>query len=270
MFRCGFAGHQAVQGLHGVETLAMILNPSAESGLSTPEPLGQRMHRPHRGHALRDGPCLAHDLLHGVAPAQHHPHGPVPAEAPVQVSTRSPMPARPAKVSGRAPSATPRRLISASPRVMSAATALCPSSRPAADTRRQCDHILRAPPSSTPPRPGWCRRGSGRSGRGLCSQARLPVVAGHHHGGRSPSHHLARKARPDRTHCRFACARGRASAKISSMRRSVATSIPFEAETTSASGGKKRAAFASSAAEYCTGQTHTTASAPSGPPPASW
>src|SRR5690606_6073781 len=40
---------------------------------------------------------------------------------PVHVSTRSPIPARPAKVSGSAPSFTPRRVISARPRVISAA-----------------------------------------------------------------------------------------------------------------------------------------------------
>ncbi|KAB2889682.1 MAG: FAD-dependent oxidoreductase, partial [Burkholderiaceae bacterium] len=42
---------------------------------------------------------------------------------PVAVSTRSPRPDRPMKVSARAPSARPRRVISARPRVMSAARA---------------------------------------------------------------------------------------------------------------------------------------------------
>ena len=57
--------------------------------------------------------------------------GPVPgrrcgcgSELPVQVSTRSPMPERPARVSRRAPQATARRVISAMPRVMSAAVEL--------------------------------------------------------------------------------------------------------------------------------------------------
>src|SRR5512143_800272 len=44
--------------------------------------------------------------------------------APVAVSTRSPRPASPAKVSGSAPMVTPRRVSSASPRVMRAARGL--------------------------------------------------------------------------------------------------------------------------------------------------
>src|SRR6185312_3852061 len=49
---------------------------------------------------------------------------------PVHVSTRSPMPASPANVAGSAPSATPSRVISASPLVMRAARALNPSPSP--------------------------------------------------------------------------------------------------------------------------------------------
>src|SRR3989449_5722404 len=49
---------------------------------------------------------------------------------PVAVRMRSPIPASPAKVAGSAPSATPNRVISASPRVMSAARVLYPSPSP--------------------------------------------------------------------------------------------------------------------------------------------
>ena len=47
-------------------------------------------------------------------------------EVEVQVSTRSPMPHRPANVSLRAPSALPKRSISAMPRAISAARAFWP------------------------------------------------------------------------------------------------------------------------------------------------
>ena len=70
--------------------------------------------------------------------------------SPVQVSTRSPRPLRPASVSRRPPSAHASREISASPRVMSAAIALCPSPglrrRPAAIAIT----FFSAPPISTP------------------------------------------------------------------------------------------------------------------------
>jgi hypothetical protein len=55
---------------------------------------------------------------------------------PVQVSTRSPTPERPARVSRRPPQATARRVISAMPRVMSAAAELWPRPTPRRRRRR--------------------------------------------------------------------------------------------------------------------------------------
>jgi hypothetical protein len=60
------------------------------------------------------------------------------------------MPASPAKVIGSAPSATPSLVISASPRVNSAARALCPSPRPSSIPAPSAITFFRAPPSSTP------------------------------------------------------------------------------------------------------------------------
>ena len=60
------------------------------------------------------------------------------------------MPARPAKVSGSAPIASPSRVISARPRVISAARGLCPMPRPSAIPAATAITFLSAPPSSTP------------------------------------------------------------------------------------------------------------------------
>src|SRR5438128_5318719 len=69
---------------------------------------------------------------------------------PVAVSRRSPMPARPANVAGSAPSATPSRVISASPRVSSAARVLCPNPSPSRMPAASAITFLSAPPNSTP------------------------------------------------------------------------------------------------------------------------
>ena len=60
----------------------------------------------------------------------------------VHVATRSPSPARPANVIGSPPSATPSRVSSASPRVISAACVLSPYPSPAAVPDRDGDHVL--------------------------------------------------------------------------------------------------------------------------------
>src|SRR6266566_1884757 len=63
---------------------------------------------------------------------------------PVAVRMRSPIPASPAKVAGSAPSATPRRVISASPRV------LWPIPRPSRIPAARATTFFSAPASSTP------------------------------------------------------------------------------------------------------------------------
>src|SRR5437762_778863 len=70
--------------------------------------------------------------------------------APVAVRIKSPMPASPAKVNGSAPRATPSRVISARPRVISAARVLLPSPNPSRMPAATAITFLSAPPSSTP------------------------------------------------------------------------------------------------------------------------
>ena len=72
------------------------------------------------------------------------------ALAPVQVRTRSPMPARPPMVSGWAPRATASRVISLRPRVISAARPLQPKFRPSLMPHASARTFFSAPPSSTP------------------------------------------------------------------------------------------------------------------------
>src|SRR5436309_7336795 len=69
---------------------------------------------------------------------------------PVAVRMRSPSPASPAKVAGSAPSATPNRVISASPRVISAARVLWPIPSPSRIPAASATTFLSAPASSTP------------------------------------------------------------------------------------------------------------------------
>ena len=59
------------------------------------------------------------------------------------VTIRSPIPASPENVSGRAPDASPSRTISARPRVISAALPLSPMPEPVDGARAERDHVLR-------------------------------------------------------------------------------------------------------------------------------
>ena len=70
--------------------------------------------------------------------------------APVQVSTRSPIPARPARVSRCPPRAVASRVISARPRVIRAAMVFEPSPSPSHAPAAIAMTFFTAPPSSTP------------------------------------------------------------------------------------------------------------------------
>ena len=60
------------------------------------------------------------------------------------------MPLSPAKVSGIAPQATPNRVISANPRVTSAAFALSPNPMPSQTPAAMATTFFNEPPNSTP------------------------------------------------------------------------------------------------------------------------
>ncbi len=68
----------------------------------------------------------------------------------MHVAIRSPTPASPAKVSGCAPAATPRRVISARPRVMIPALAESPKPSPSTVPAASATTFFSAPASSTP------------------------------------------------------------------------------------------------------------------------
>ncbi len=68
----------------------------------------------------------------------------------VQVAIISPMPASPAKVSGLPPSAAPKRLISASPRVIKAARVLSPAPSPSPIPTAMAMMFFSTPPNSQP------------------------------------------------------------------------------------------------------------------------
>ena len=69
--------------------------------------------------------------------------------SPVHVSTRSPIPERPAKVSGRRRAPTPTRMISASPRVMRAAIEFWAKPSPYDMPAAMAITFFSAPPIST-------------------------------------------------------------------------------------------------------------------------
>ena len=68
----------------------------------------------------------------------------------MQVNTRSPIPARPAKVASWAPRASPSRAISAKPRVIRAARALCLKPSPSLTPAARAITFFNAPPTSIP------------------------------------------------------------------------------------------------------------------------
>ena len=70
--------------------------------------------------------------------------------AELQVSDRSPSPESPASVSARAPIATASRVISAKPRVISAARAEAPSPAPSTMPQAMAITFFSAPPSWAP------------------------------------------------------------------------------------------------------------------------
>jgi hypothetical protein len=68
----------------------------------------------------------------------------------LQVASRSPRPERPAKVSGRPPMATPRRVSSASERVTISARVFSPTPKPAAMPAAMANTFLSGPAISAP------------------------------------------------------------------------------------------------------------------------
>ena len=186
---------------------------------------------------------------------------------PVVVSTRSPMPARPAKVSGSAPSATPSRVISASPRVMSAARGLWPSPRPSRMPAATAITFLSAPPSSTPMTSSseyTRKRGVAKS---CCASRAAGLVArGGHDRGRLARHTSAAKLGPESAANR-AC--GRHSANTCDMSASVSVSMPLVALTTSVPGATAPRPCVTTARTAWLGGAETTTSAPRTASPAS-
>ena len=117
---------------------------------------GQVQHRPAALDALGG--------LAGALPAPPRASSPRPSFSPkvrlrdsgeLQVATRSPRPARPANVVSSAPSASPSRAVSASPRVISEARVLSPKPSPSAMPQASAMTFFTAPPSSQPTTSGF-------------------------------------------------------------------------------------------------------------------
>ena len=157
---------------------------------------------------------------------------------PVQVSTRSPRPARPAKVAGWRPQ--PRRRAARSrrgPRVIRAARAFSPSSSPSTSpVAMAITFLTRARRARRPPRRGSCTARSAGAARRRCRSERdaaRPTTATTSAVGRPWATSRANDG-PEST----ATGRpGSRSARSSDMRRPCCGSRPFVADTSSASRG---------------------------------
>ena len=155
---------------------------------------------------------------------------------PVAVSTRSPKPDRPMNVSARAPRATPRRVISAKPRVISAARAFSPRFRPSAMPVAMASTFFTAPPTSTPigSVEVYTRRLSEWKAATACSAKAVSRLAATRAVGWPNATSLA-KLGPDSTPLR-AC--GRKASAISWPRRPLPFSKPLHNHSAAASSGK--------------------------------
>src|ERR1051326_4027989 len=122
--------------LMGISTLCLRARPTAAFVVRTPS---------------ATMPCMPATISGSLRPRPNStPTLRLRDSPPVHVRTRSPMPERPARVSRRAPQATARRVISARPRVIRAATVLWPRPRPSQIPAAMAITFLSAPPSSTP------------------------------------------------------------------------------------------------------------------------
>ena len=119
-------GHEVGRGRRPSITAPTI----AAIGISTPWCARELEHRTGGPHALGDHRRVTEDLVERTAPAELDTDPRLRLCSLVHVATRSPTPASPANVSGSPPTATPRRVSSASPRVMSAASRVVAEAEP--------------------------------------------------------------------------------------------------------------------------------------------
>ena len=116
--------------------------------------------------------------------------------APLQVRTRSPMPASPAKVSRCPPKAQTSRVISARPRVSNAATVFAPKPSPSQTPAAMAITFFSAPANSTPITSSLVyRRNVGPENSCLQLGGKRGVARGDHDGRRVASSDFAREGR---------------------------------------------------------------------------
>ena len=101
----------------------------------------------------------------------------------MHVARRSPSPASPPKVTTWPPMAVPRRAISASPRVMTAARVLSPVPSPSAMPEAMAMTFLSAPATSQPTTSGLVYTRNRRVQKTCCRRRRDGLVAHGQHGG---------------------------------------------------------------------------------------
>ena len=181
--------------------------------------------------------------------------------APPQVNTRSPRPERPAKVSARAPLAMPSRVISARPRVISAARALSPRRSPSTMPQAIARTFFTAPPISTPTgssdRYGRKRRlPSAAMNTRAAPASRLAIVIA----SRQLACELGRKARPRERRHRVAQGTIRLPARTWSS--AIRSLIPLAHSSSGTLDSRCEESAASASRRNCAGTTTTTASAP--------
>ena len=180
---------------------------------------------------------------------------------PVQVTTRSPRPLKPASVSRRPPAAHASRVTSARPRVISAARAFWPRPRPSATPDAMAMTFFIAPPISTPITSSlpYRRRYGLRNSAWTSSVAGASADAASTAVGSCCATSIAKLGPDSTTTGRPAPA---SSATTSDMRSSVSVSSPFAALTSTTPDGICGAAARTTPRQPCDGIARTITSAP--------
>src|SRR5437899_2181639 len=175
---------------------------------------------------------------------------------------RSPTPAMPRNVSGFAPRVTPSRVISASPRVMSAARAFGPNSRPSQAPVATAITFLKAPPICTPTGSALAYvRKVGAWSRGWSARAAWRSRAASTTSVGRPRATSRAKLGPDRKTTRSAATSGIVSASTSDMSLRLRSSMPLVATTTTACAAILADRPAVTRRRCCEGGTRSTTSA---------
>jgi hypothetical protein len=144
------ACHEGADGVGGGAAFVEGAAQFFQDGSLDPETLRQAAGGGGGRDALRGLVEIPQGAFQRLPAGEGKPEAVIAAEGAVGGGDRSPSPARPLNVAARAPAATPRRVISARPRVSRPALVLFPKPRPSLIPAATAIGFFSAPPNSTP------------------------------------------------------------------------------------------------------------------------